>query len=1336
MEHFTLGLDIGITSIGWSVIDTDQGKLIDLGVHLFEEANPASDARSNRCARRGIRRRKWRKEQLRRAFIDFGVLSREEIEQPGYLSYTSDTDTLHRPKDETVYHLRKRALHEKVSLRELLLALYNICGTRGHFLMENVNFDSQEGITFDLFRERFYEVIVDVIEILDRATFEQTVLRPLFEQGKLPKKEINSLKNTGMTEDAEALMQVLCLLSGYKATLSKISESIALPDVSGTVDLLTLIKRDELNDFLEGIIELHDMVEVSKILQQYQYICEAAVDQLERVKEIYLLEKSDPAAYKEEVKAIHSKMKVTDPKHKLRVVKNIENKYPNGLYVKEARAILRKQQTFYPEQISDAFIEVCITIIRARIPYYIGPLSEQAKNAWLVKTGNFRYSYAYSAKSAVDEQESIRRWKLAMISHCTYLPEEYALAKGSFIAETANILNELNVLQAIDQNEDRYYLTMKDKLQVIDQLFLRNAKVAYSDVAELLGLKSFGPKRRSGNQRFRAQYTLYHSIVALLPQLALHSITELFEHGDKVDTLEDLVLNINLFDEESSKETYLQEQMHLERSVAKKLSKLKSNGFYAFSRKFLMDTEMNEQGQSLLEALISDNCEEYTNEQMTLITQARDVQGNAIHFDSNKYMEKLEKDGRLSINLLIENGKPFIPISRPVIRALNECFKLYEEIIQTYGVPARVVIETARDLKDSSRQGEVPARHFDNMSTLYNSLMNQLKQPEKKLYHHSLEDWEEISTYLTRNKQKVELYLRQNGLDMISGDPIDLHHLEEYEMDHILPRGFGDNSMDNLMLIHKTYNSAKGDRVPLEYIENDPVKNKAGKAITSGDFTRRVNELFELRMISEKKVKQLMLSSSEEAFGFINRNLVDTRYIIRELTAILRAYNTVHAYDTHIVSLRASFTAVYRQALRFRKNRDIGTQHHAHDAAIVSIADQVLSTYYPHYDERGNQKNYQNFLQMVKENTGKNEKEKSERSKLNTFIEIAYWKTYGNLPTQPDSLVSQIKATVPLYSIKAEKNYKGQFFDATIMTQEKLKGLEKKGKTPLSIIGVNTDRHAFTGVNCAAVDLYKFTVNKGTKKEKKKHVAIHIPKVIIHPDGTIDKEKYIALIRDHYKATELLDENGELKEYYFRLRVFKNDLIYNTGDRMIQKFNIGSIAKKLLEMKHIYQFSYDDIYDQVAFMRKSLSIRYDFKLRHINPSGTKKFQDIDIYDMIHFCMDNLMDIHDQERYKKAIVEYLEKETNFQTFLEKAAYVNLVVNRPCTWPSIFGRYCPTVSAADEEAQYVKIKSSILGIRYWINEDGALIINGPNGARQKYSKIKKEAFSWKICQSMVE
>lgn len=1326
MEHFTLGLDIGVTSIGWSVIDLDQKRLKEMGVHLFEEAKSASEARTNRCARRTLRRRKWRKEQMRKAFVNFGILTEDELNLPGFLSFTANTDQIQRPIAETIYHLRKEALNKKVSLRELLLALYHICGTRGHFLMETVNFDSQEGITFSLFKERFYEATSPYIEFLDQEGFETHILKRLFTEGKIPKKEITQLLNKGFSEDDDALSHILFLLSGFKANLSKIDESVALEDVSGTIDLLGLIKKDTLNPFLESVIELHDMIEVSKILQQYQYICEMAVDKLDNVKKIYALKNLDPQLYKEKAKDIQSKMKVANPGDKLRVIKNIENKYPNGLYVKEARAILKKQQTYYPDQITDAFIEVCITIIQARIPYFIGPLSEQAKNAWLVKKGNFEYSYAYSAENAVDEYESIRRWKLAMISHCTFLPDEYALPKGSFIAETFNILNELNVLQATDQNEDQYYLTMKDKLTIIDQLFLKKTKVTYQDVAELLHLKYFGQRRKKENKKFNAQYTLYHALCQACPQMNVHSITELFEYDEKIQNLEEIILNINLFDEEMSKYIYFKEQMQMDDKAAKKLSKLKSNGFYAFSKKFLMDTVMNEQGQSLMDELIEDNCAEYANEQMTLIAQATDQNGHPVNFDSNKYMEKLKKSKQLSIDLLIEDGKPFIPISRPVIRALNECFKLYEEIIHTYGIPTRVVIETARDLKDSSRQGEIPAKHFDEMKRCYHYLEEQLKQPARKLYSHSIEDWDEISSYLVHNKRKIELYIRQNGLDMISGDPIDLQHLQEYEMDHVLPRGFGDNSMDNMILIHKTYNTAKGDRVPLEYIENDQVKNKAGKVVTSGDFIRRVNELFDLKMISEKKVKQLMLSSTDEVFGFINRNLVDTRYIIRELMAILKAYNTVNGYDTHFVSLRSAFTSVYRQALRFKKNRDIGTQHHAHDAAIVSIADLVLSTYYPNYDQRGNQKNYQNFLQLIKENTRPDKKERSENSKLNEFIEIAYWKTFGDYPAHPDSLVSQIKATTPLYSIKAEKNTRGELFNATIL---KPSTIDKKA--PLSILGVNNQIHAFSSINCAAVDFYKYT----TKKGKKKHVAIHIPKVIIHADGMIDQEKYITLIRDYYKETELLDENGNLKEYYFCMRVFKNDLIYNTGDQQIQKFNIGSIALKKLEMKHIYQFSYDAIYKQVSLMRKSLSIHYDFKLPHVNPSGSKQFKDINIYDMIEFCIDNLMDVQDKDRYRKGIIQYLEKETNFQTFLEKAAYLSLIVNRPCTPPTIIGQYCPTVTAADEEARYIKIKSSILGIRYYRNEKGKLIINGPNGARQKYSKIKKESFSWRMGQPMV-
>lgn len=50
MGKYTLGLDIGITSIGWSAVDQEHADLIDTGVRLFNEASPASEPRLKRSA--------------------------------------------------------------------------------------------------------------------------------------------------------------------------------------------------------------------------------------------------------------------------------------------------------------------------------------------------------------------------------------------------------------------------------------------------------------------------------------------------------------------------------------------------------------------------------------------------------------------------------------------------------------------------------------------------------------------------------------------------------------------------------------------------------------------------------------------------------------------------------------------------------------------------------------------------------------------------------------------------------------------------------------------------------------------------------------------------------------------------------------------------------------------------------------------------------------------------------------------------------------------------------------------------------------------------------------
>ena len=175
--NYSVGLDIGISSVGFAIIDQSNDELIEMGVRHFEKAIEASDARNKRSARRNLRRKNWRKTQLKEAFVDFDLISKEEISTENYALYSAKNDGLVPPKDRTVYHLRSRAIREKVSLRELFLCMYNISQARGHFLLTDVDFEyNKNAINFDLFKTLFYEYTEPFIEYYpDREEFEERV---------------------------------------------------------------------------------------------------------------------------------------------------------------------------------------------------------------------------------------------------------------------------------------------------------------------------------------------------------------------------------------------------------------------------------------------------------------------------------------------------------------------------------------------------------------------------------------------------------------------------------------------------------------------------------------------------------------------------------------------------------------------------------------------------------------------------------------------------------------------------------------------------------------------------------------------------------------------------------------------------------------------------------------------------------------------------------------------------------------------------------------------------------------------------------------------------------
>ena len=126
--HYTIGLDIGIASVGWAVINNDKNRIENLGVRTFKRAE-ASDGKSlneERRTARGsrvrLRRRKIRMEKIKELFVRYQLISKEKLNQLYQL----------KSSDKSIWELRKIALDEKISPEEWARVLTSIAKRRGY----------------------------------------------------------------------------------------------------------------------------------------------------------------------------------------------------------------------------------------------------------------------------------------------------------------------------------------------------------------------------------------------------------------------------------------------------------------------------------------------------------------------------------------------------------------------------------------------------------------------------------------------------------------------------------------------------------------------------------------------------------------------------------------------------------------------------------------------------------------------------------------------------------------------------------------------------------------------------------------------------------------------------------------------------------------------------------------------------------------------------------------------------------------------------------------------------------------------------------------------------
>ena len=127
---YSLGLDIGVASVGWAVIDLEKERIHDLGVRIFDRAEDPQDGtslslprRTARSARRRLKRRRQRLNNLKRFFVDQNILTKEKVDE------ILDPRSAYNQLD--VYELRTKALKKELSAEELFKVFYQISKRRG-----------------------------------------------------------------------------------------------------------------------------------------------------------------------------------------------------------------------------------------------------------------------------------------------------------------------------------------------------------------------------------------------------------------------------------------------------------------------------------------------------------------------------------------------------------------------------------------------------------------------------------------------------------------------------------------------------------------------------------------------------------------------------------------------------------------------------------------------------------------------------------------------------------------------------------------------------------------------------------------------------------------------------------------------------------------------------------------------------------------------------------------------------------------------------------------------------------------------------------------------------
>ena len=294
------------------------------------------------------------------------------------------------------------------------------------------------------------------------------------------------------------------------------------------------------------------------------------------------------------------------------------------------------------------------------------------------------------------------------------------------------------------------------------------------------------------------------------------------------------------------------------------------------------------------------------------------------------------------------SGKPQDPeekrygkIANPTVHiGLNQLRRVVNDLIRRYGHPAEIVVELARDLKQSREQKlETQKRQNENQERrqrIRKEISDAFRQQGREISPERVKDadiqkwilWEELS--FTPTDRRCPYSGVQISAAMLLS--------EEVEIEHILPFSQTlDDSLNNKTVAMRQANRIKRNRTPWQARQDFEAQGWSYEGMLQR--AERMPRAKRYRFAEDGYERWL-----GEDRGFLARALNDTRYLSRVAKEYLKlicpgGVRVIPGQLTGMLRRHLGLNDVL--GLDGEKNRD-DHRHHAVDACVIGVTDQAL----------------------------------------------------------------------------------------------------------------------------------------------------------------------------------------------------------------------------------------------------------------------------------------------------------------------------------------------------------------------------------------------------------